>query len=169
MDENDPDDEYFSDVKGIPDQQETIQTKGSSNQWNFSYGANFKDMLFLGAGIGVSSLRYTSEKNYGEDFADDDVFNNLALNEYLEIKGNGINATIGAIVRPQDFLQIGVSSQSDFYGSPNPTAPNETRGKFRLYAMIPKVNMKVGQQHRDADYSWYSSKVHRHSIFTSME
>ncbi|MEJ7647241.1 MAG: long-chain fatty acid transporter [Chryseolinea sp.] len=115
MDQSEPDDEYFSDVKGVPDQQEIIQTKGSSNQWNFSYGANFKDMLFIGAGIGITSLKYTSEKNFSEDFDDDDVFNRLGLNEYLDLKGNGINATVGAIVRPQDFLQLGVSFTTPTY------------------------------------------------------
>ncbi len=115
IDETDPDDEYFSDVKGQPDQQETIQTKGSSNQWNFAYGANFKDKLFLGAGIGVISVRYASEKNFSEDFADDDVLNNLRLNEYLDITGAGINATVGAIVRPIDFFQVGVSFTTPSY------------------------------------------------------
>jgi hypothetical protein len=104
-----PEDEYFTDVKGIPDQQESFQTRGASNQWNFAYGANYKDKIFVGLGIGLVSLKFKNERSYREDFADDDVFNNLKLNETLDIKGNGINATLGVIGRPVDFLQIGVS------------------------------------------------------------
>ncbi len=114
IDPDGPDDEYFTDVKGVPDQREEIETKGASNQWSFSYGANYKDILFIGAGIGVSTLRYKSQKSYFESF-DDPVFNDLQLDETLDLKGNGINATLGAIVRPVEFLQVGVSFTSPTY------------------------------------------------------
>jgi hypothetical protein len=110
-----PDDEYFTDVKGIPNQQEDIQTTGASNQWNFAYGINYKDLLFFGAGIGVSSLKYKSQKVYSESFDNDQVFSNLQLDESLSVKGNGINATLGAIVRPVDFLQVGLSFTTPTY------------------------------------------------------
>jgi hypothetical protein len=111
-----PDDEYFSDVKTVPYQREQIDTEGATNQWSFSYGANFKDKLFIGAGIGVSTLKFKSTKSYLEEFDEDDpYFNDLNLNESLDIKGNGINATLGAIVRPVDFLQVGVSFTTPTY------------------------------------------------------
>ena len=97
-----PDDEYFTDVSTIPDQAEVLDSKGSSNQWSFSYGANYKDMLFFGGGIGVTGLHYELNKSYSEAF-DDPYFNDLALQESLEIKGTGLNATVGAIVRPRRF------------------------------------------------------------------
>ena len=106
--------EYFTDVKTVPYQQEQIDTEGASNQWSFSYGANFKDKLFLGAGIGVTTLKFKSTKYYLEDF-DDPYLNYLDLDEFLDIKGNGINATLGAIVRPVDFLQVGVSFTTPTY------------------------------------------------------
>jgi hypothetical protein len=104
-----PSDEYFTDVTGIPNQQESFRTKGAANQWNFAYGANYKDKIFFGLGIGLVSLKYENQRTYIEDFADDLVFNNLQLNETLDISGNGINATLGVIGRPFDFLQIGAS------------------------------------------------------------
>lgn len=115
IDPNGRDDEYFTDVRGVPYQRQTLETRGSSNQWSFSYGANYKDILFVGGSIGVTTLRYESVKIYSEDFDDDPVFNNLRLNETLDIQGNGINATLGAIVRPVEFLQVGVSFTSPTY------------------------------------------------------
>lgn len=106
--------EYFTDVRTIPYQQEQIDTEGANNQWSFSYGANFNDKLFLGAGIGLSTLKFKSTKLYSEDF-DDPYLNYLDLEESLDIKGNGINATLGAIVRPVDFLQVGVSFTTPTY------------------------------------------------------
>src|SRR6187551_2987315 len=57
-----PEDEYFTDVKGIPTQHAYTETTGRANQWSFSYGANFNDILFLGGGVGITSLKYTSEQ-----------------------------------------------------------------------------------------------------------
>lgn len=114
LDQNNPKDQYFTDVKTIPDQRELIDTQGAMNQWSFSYGANFKDKFFIGGGIGISTLKFKSTKTFSEDFVDPN-FNYLDLTENLEIRGNGINATLGAIVRPVDFLQIGVSFTTPTY------------------------------------------------------
>jgi hypothetical protein len=110
-----PNDVYFTDIKGIPDQQESFITKGASNQWNFAYGANYKDKVFVGLAVGVVSLKFKSDRTYSENFADDEFFNSLQLNEKLDIRGNGINATLGVIGRPLDFLQVGASLSTPTY------------------------------------------------------
>ncbi len=79
------------------------------NQWNFSYGANFNDRIFLGGGIGLASIRYKSKKVYTEEFVNEPL-TDLSLEETLEIRGSGINATVGAIFRPVDFIQFGASA-----------------------------------------------------------
>ncbi len=56
------DTEYFTDVRTKPDVREDIKTKGGTNQWNFAYGANFKDRFYLGVGVGLTSLHYKSQK-----------------------------------------------------------------------------------------------------------
>ncbi len=114
LDPSFPDDEYFSDAPVYTDspintdQQRFSDTKGATNQWSISYGGNFNDILFFGGGIGISSLKYKSETIYKESF-ESDVVNSLNLTENLSTKGKGINATIGVIVRPVNFLQIGAS------------------------------------------------------------
>jgi hypothetical protein len=107
IDPEEPDDEYFTDA-GYPFQQEEIISKGATNQWSISYGGNVNDKFFFGGGIGVTSLRYTSQKIFTETF-DSDTLENLQLTENLSIRGTGVNATIGAIVRPVNFLQFGLS------------------------------------------------------------
>ena len=101
--------EYFTDVKGIPEQRMTAETKGRANQWNISYGGNYKDILFFGGGIGITSLKYSSQNIFEESFSNDPNFRNLSVSENLQIKGSGYNATIGFIVRPKKFLQVGAS------------------------------------------------------------
>lgn len=100
---------YFTDVLGIPFQVEEIETKGAQNQWSFSYGANFNDQLFLGIGVGATTMRYRSQKTYRENFQGEPLLD-LMLEESLEIKGAGINASIGAIFRPSNFVQLALSA-----------------------------------------------------------
>ncbi len=113
-----PDDLYFTDAP-LPERQdemEEILVKGATNQWSISYGGNIQDKFFFGGGIGISSLRYRSQKDYYESF-DSTTVQSLHLNEKLDIRGTGINATLGVIVRPVNSLQLGVSYTSPtFYG-----------------------------------------------------
>jgi hypothetical protein len=118
------DDEYVSDILGIPLQTETLSTKGSQYQLSFSYGVNYDDILFIGAGIGLTSVNYSSTKTYSEndfiyDNPDDPDYVN-PLNEYnleenLSITGGGINATLGIMFRPVDFIQFGGSLTTPTY------------------------------------------------------
>lgn len=114
-DPNKPDDQYFTDAPIESDQQEEIVTKGTSYQWNFSYGANIEDKFFFGGGLGISTLRYKSQKTFSESYLDTDIIDGMQLNENLNIRGSGVNVTLGAIVRPIDFIQIGASFTSPTY------------------------------------------------------
>lgn len=106
--------EYFTDIQGKPFQSENVRTKGAQNQWNFSYGANFDDKFYVGAGVGVASLNYSVQKTYSEDF-DDDPLRYFTLDENLQIKGSGVNLTLGMIARPEDFIQLGASATTPTY------------------------------------------------------
>lgn len=95
-------------------QQEFIQSKGSQNQWSLSYGANFSDKIFVGGGIGLTSLRYEQNKTYTESnyrFANSSFkpLTSMVLNENVELSGTGVNATLGVIARPFDMIQVGIS------------------------------------------------------------
>jgi hypothetical protein len=108
--EEDPDfpEEYYSAIGGFPNQSETIQYRGHQGQWNLSYGANLSDKIFLGAGVGLTTLRFSSVKTFNESF-EGEPLNTIQLQEELTIRGSGINATLGIIGRPLDIIQVGVS------------------------------------------------------------
>ena len=117
---------YFTDVIGKPLQSETVKTSGSQNQWNISYGANFADKIFVGAGLGINSVRYSYDKAYKENYEGQKMncngcFNNLVLNETRSTTGSGINLTLGGIYKPIDFFQIGIS-----YVTPSAYQLNDT-------------------------------------------
>ncbi len=94
---------------GVPTQHEQVTTKGSQYQINLSYGINLSDKVFLGGGIGISQLDFTSRKTYTETFQGDSILRSLALAESLHISGSGLNLTLGGIYKPIDFFQAGFS------------------------------------------------------------
>jgi hypothetical protein len=96
-------------------QSELIESSGAQNQWSISYGANFSDKFFIGAGIGIATLRYKLKLQYNESnfsFDQDPTYNPIdffQVEEDLDIRGSGINGTIGLIYRPVNFVQVGAS------------------------------------------------------------
>jgi hypothetical protein len=100
-------------------QEEISERSGGQNQWSIAYGANFSDKFFLGANIGITSLRYKLKQTYREDsFTFDPGYNpidDFSMEEEFDISGTGINGTLGAIYRPIDFLQVGASFSTPTY------------------------------------------------------
>lgn len=124
-----PENYYFS-VMGLYDdpddirrltRRETISTSGAQYQWSIAYGANFSDKLFVGANLGIATLRYSYSSIYREsDFSFDldpafNPLNNLQMEETLDIEGTGVNLTLGIIFRPIDNLQVGASFVTPTY------------------------------------------------------
>lgn len=102
-------------------QQEISESRGAQTQWSISYGANFNDMVFLGAGIGISSIRYKIRQYFKESdfsFSEDATYNPVEYyqtDEEYNIRGSGVNLTLGAVIRPVDFLQVGISYATPTY------------------------------------------------------
>jgi len=107
---------YETPRRGIVRQSEDVISRGGQNQWDFSYGASYQDKLFLGAGIGIASIRYNQERIFRETEADPRTdFENLSLRDEFTTTGQGINAKIGFIYRPSDFVRIGANVQTPTY------------------------------------------------------
>jgi hypothetical protein len=111
---------YDSFVIGFPRQAEVIESRGSQYQLSASYGANYDDKIYFGAGVGIPILGQTINKIYREDsfeFFDeetgewvaDDAINDIILEESLRTDGIGINGTFGVIYRPVNLFRIGLS------------------------------------------------------------
>jgi len=103
------------------DQEEIAESEGAQYQWSISYGANFSDKFFIGAGVGITSIRYKLTQNFIEsNFRYDidtnyDPIDNYKTTENFDISGSGVNFTIGGIYRPLDFLQVGASLVTPTY------------------------------------------------------
>ncbi|GAA0879058.1 hemin receptor [Algoriphagus jejuensis] len=109
---------YDSFVLGFPFQDENITQEGSANQISFSYGANFNHKVFVGGGLGIRSLSFSSFKTYNEEFVDQPLANS-SLRENLYINGIGVNLNLGLIYKPMDYLNLGFIFQTPTWYSLN--------------------------------------------------
>ncbi len=115
-----------NEIYSYPLQEETISRSGSQYQWNFSAGANYNDKFYFGATLGFVTLRYEQVRNYTEseffilaENRDDDVLDFVSLRDELDITGNGVNGTFGVILRPINYMTVGVSYQTPTFYSLN--------------------------------------------------
>jgi len=99
--------------RGPIQQSERIVSKGSMSQLDFGYGANFRDRLYLGVGVGLVSSNFRQVRDLTEVENDPTThLSNYTLHEDLQTKGSGLNLRIGAIYRLADAVRLGASIQT---------------------------------------------------------
>jgi hypothetical protein len=111
---------YYSPVPfGGTYQREQLLSTGSVSEWFFSFSANYNNILFLGATIGIDDLRYNSDSYYSETDVADTIpyFNSWEFDQHVESRGTGVNIKIGLIVQPVKWLRVGLAYHSPtWYG-----------------------------------------------------
>lgn len=107
-------------------QNRSIESKGSMGETDLSFGGNYRDVLFIGATVGIVNARYIETNTYTESDEKDTIknFKSFTLKQFLDSKGNGINFKIGLIVKATDWLRLGAAvhtptriSMNDIYSS----------------------------------------------------
>ncbi len=93
-----PNDSYFS-----------AETRGGIYEYDFSMGANVRNILYLGATIGWTEIDFTENTTYEERYAPGQNSGLLKYGQSTRINGNGVTAKLGVVVRPVEPLRIGVA------------------------------------------------------------
>lgn len=137
-------DTYDSFVLGFPFQDENITQEGSASQMTFSYGANFNHKFFLGGGLGVRSLNFSSFKTYNEEFNDQPLASS-SLRESLYINGIGVNLNLGLIYKPIDYLNLGFTFQTPTWYSLNEEYEAGTTAIYNNY-YYEEEDVTLGRQ-----------------------
>lgn len=90
-----------------------VNERGSVDKYNFSFATNISNRIFLGATLAVTDLSYRMSSTYDEeyDFTDGSV-DHLYWDNSKSTDGTGYSLNVGAIVRPADFLRLGVAYNS---------------------------------------------------------
>jgi hypothetical protein len=123
---------YHSDFTGTSygiTQKKNIVTKGGIGEYDFSFGANFSHIVYLGMTLGIQRVDYEELKDHSEYDASNvsPYLGSYSFDEHFNAYGSGVNVKFGAIVKPVDFLRIGAAIHtptfynlnSEFYTSIN--------------------------------------------------
>lgn len=100
------------------EQSKQVNHQRGLGEYYFGFGGNYMDKLFLGATLGFSSLRFSSNTIYKERFEPGQ--NPYGLEEWsqaeeLTISGSGFNFKIGGIYWLTEVLRLGLAFNSKEY------------------------------------------------------
>ncbi len=101
-------------VSGEMTQIQTAERKGNTSDFSISLGANYKDFLYIGAGLGFQSVKYDLEVNTAEfvnDLKSTDL-REFTFQEMLATEGFGVNFKVGAILKLGKVVRVGGSIQT---------------------------------------------------------
>lgn len=116
---NSPTNPYTSVFKeGKFNQLRSFTESGSINEMTFSFSTNIRNFLYLGATMGVPMASYHSNGQFMEEKIDvpGHVYS-YTYNEIKDIYATGINLKLGAIVRPVNWLRLGLAIHTPTYYS----------------------------------------------------
>ena len=137
--------------------------RGYIDEYNIDIAGNVSDVVYWGLGLGIVDMSYSSESNYSESMAnalvydrDGDILTsgnagfNLYNNRY--ISGSGVNLKLGVIVRPEEWLRIGVAFHTPTWLHLNHSGYGEVS-----YNYTPDVTNKTNSDTKyTPDYSYAS-------------
>jgi hypothetical protein len=91
-----------------------VEIRGGMGEWTFGGAANYDNRIYIGASIGIPTVKYEETDLYTEEEVYDTVsnFDYMKFEQYLETKGRGINFKAGVIFRPVDWMRIGLAFSS---------------------------------------------------------
>ena len=115
------------DISGYgQDQRRTIIKDGSLGEYVFNLSTNIADKIYIGGTMGIQRYRYNETWVHSESDPDDviDFFNSFTYRNNLEIDGTGVNAKIGILAQPVNWLRVGGAvhtptffNMSDYFSS----------------------------------------------------
>lgn len=104
--------QYISHLDGIAlNQRKIMESSGSLNEYVFSLGANYNDMVYIGGTIGIPFFNYSQSYTYSEKLNEENSvsnFKSLTYNESFNSQSTGINCKLGILYQPFNFLRFGI-------------------------------------------------------------
>lgn len=91
--------------------QRSVVSSGHIGEYVFSGGANYSNMIYIGATIGVQRVRFEKSYVHTETDLDNsiDYSEEFKFTDDLLTRGYGFNAKFGIIARPLDFIRLGAA------------------------------------------------------------
>ena len=112
--------EYILDAGQALQQEMIKKTNGGISEFAIGFAHNSHDKWYIGGTIGIPIVNYTSNTFFKESDTSNNTTNHFSMFEYTDnftTKGMGINARIGIIYRPLDYIRLGLAIHTPTYMS----------------------------------------------------
>lgn len=100
--------------------------RGRHNEWSIAWGGTFNEKVQFGAKLGINDLNFRQTRTITEtdvdhiyEFNSADPgnaysypLNQVSWTQDLRTSGVGVNASVGLIIKPIDYLRIGIAAHS---------------------------------------------------------
>ena len=110
---------YFSPFSDANlDQSTLVKQTGSIDEMSFTFGGNYNDKLFLGLSVGIPFLDYQEVTSLTEQPTDVNHLSGITdynVYTFQRDRGAGVNAKIGVIYQPVNFLRLSAGIQTPSY------------------------------------------------------
>lgn len=93
-------------------QEYDANTRGGLHEINLAFAGNQRDKLYIGGSIGIPILSYQRDLYFRESDASGNLHNDFNYTEYREnfkSSGIGLNAKVGVIYKPKEFIRLGLA------------------------------------------------------------
>jgi hypothetical protein len=117
-------------------QEGALETRGGQYQWNFAFGGNIADKFYFGFSAGMTTINYKQYTTFKESTdVPTTIIKNATSFDSLQVKGTGINFTLGIVARPINLLRIGLS-----FTAPTSFSIQETYGT----TLVNNTSLRTG-------------------------
>jgi hypothetical protein len=89
-----------------------VTTRGGFNEISLGFAGNIEDKLYVGGSINIPFSSYRRELLYREEDATNNTnndFNYFQYNEHFKSFGIGVNARVGFIYKPKEYIRLGLA------------------------------------------------------------
>lgn len=104
-----------AEIPSLLNQENKISTKGGITEIALGFAGNMDDKLYIGGSFGIPIVNYTRNSTFTESDATgtgNNEFSSASYTEQYKISGVGINLKLGLIVKPTDYLRLGLAIHS---------------------------------------------------------
>ena len=110
--------EYILDANQALMQEMIKSTKGGMYELGFSFAGNDGDKFLWGATVGIPIISYESNTLFSENDTSSNNSNNFksfSFNDNFKTTGAGLNAKLGVIFRPKEYIRLGLAIHTPTY------------------------------------------------------
>lgn len=132
-----------AEVPSVLGQENKISTKGGITEIALGFAGNMDDKLYIGGSFGIPIISYTRNSTFTESDLSgtgNNEFSSAAYTEKYKVSGVGINLKLGMILKPTDYVRLGLAIHSptiyglkDHYSSSLTTDIDTATGSVKVF------------------------------------